>query len=58
MTPAFQLAIDFGLHTIGLNRVWAATSQGNERALKLLDRLHFVKVADRKDDTVEYELGI
>lgn len=58
MTPALQLAIDFGLNTIGLNRIWAATSQQNERAQQLLERLCFVKVSDLEDGMVEYELGI
>lgn len=56
MTAAIQLAIEFGLNTIRLKRIWAITSQHNTKAVKLLERLHFIKVADLKDSEVEFEL--
>ena len=55
MTIAMQLAIDFGLNDIGLKRIWAITSKENFNAIKLLERLNFIKVADLEDDEIEYE---
>lgn len=55
MTAGMSLAIDFGLHTMGLKRIWAATSLQNGPAIKLLERLGFVKTADVSDDEIEYE---
>jgi len=56
MTSAMLLAIEFGLNTIGLKRIWAITSQQNKEAIKLLERLHFIKIADLDDHEIEYEL--
>ena len=56
MTAAMLLAIEFGRNTIGLKRIWAVTSQHNAEAIKLLERLDFIKVADLDDYEVEYEL--
>lgn len=56
MTAAMQLAIDFGLNSIGLQRVWAITTKQNDKAIKLLERLGFIKVTDLQDDEIEYEL--
>ncbi|NML69292.1 GNAT family N-acetyltransferase [Chryseobacterium sp. RP-3-3] len=56
MTNGMLLAIDFGLNQMGLKRIWAATSQQNGPAIKLLERLNFVKTADLDDDEIEYEL--
>lgn len=56
MTSALLLAIDFGLKKIGLNRIWAITSQNNIQANNLLKRLDFKKIADLSDNTIEYEL--
>jgi len=56
MTNAMQLAIDFGLKNIGLNRIWAITSKQNNQAIKLLERLNFIKLTDLPDDEIEYEL--
>lgn len=61
MTFAMQSAIDFGLNNIGLTRIWAATTVQNHSAIRLLERLGFVKVADLPDDEIEFEylkLGI
>lgn len=56
MTNAMQLAIDFGFKNIGLNRIWAITSKQNNQAIKLLERLNFIKLTDLPDDEIEYEL--
>ncbi len=56
MTAAMLLAIDFGKQNIRLNRIWAITNQQNKDAIKLLERLNFIKVAELEDDDVEYEL--
>ncbi|ALD20802.1 GNAT family N-acetyltransferase [Hymenobacter sp. DG25A] len=56
MADALQLAIDFGLHNIGLKRIWAITTKQNHKAVKLLERLGFMKVADLSDDEAEYAL--
>jgi ribosomal-protein-alanine N-acetyltransferase len=56
MTSAMLLAIEFGLNTIGLKRIWAITGQQNKEAIKLLERLHFIKIADLGDNEIEYEL--
>ena len=56
MTNAMQLAIDFGLKNIGLKRIWAVTSKQNNQAIKLLERLNFIKLTDLPDDEIEYEL--
>jgi len=56
MTSAMLLAIEFGLNTIGLKRIWAITSQQNEDAIKLLERLNFIKIAGLDDNEIEYEL--
>ncbi|MDO9615610.1 MAG: GNAT family protein [Bacteroidota bacterium] len=56
MTAAMLLAIEFGLNNIGLKRIWAITSQHNKEAIKLLERLKFIKVAELAGNEVEYEL--
>jgi ribosomal-protein-alanine N-acetyltransferase len=58
MTSAMILVIDFGLHTIGLKRVWAITTKQNEKALQLLEQLYFIKIADLAENEVEYELRL
>lgn len=57
MTAAMLLAIDFGLNNMGLKRIWAATGKDNNKAIKLLERLHFRKVADLEDKEIEYEFN-
>ncbi|WP_347219420.1 GNAT family N-acetyltransferase [Chryseobacterium sp.] len=56
MREGMLLAIDFGLNQMKLERIWAATSQQNAPAIKLLERLNFVKVKETDDDEIEYEL--
>lgn len=55
MTLAMQLAIDFGINTIGLKRVWAITTKENYKAIKLLERLNFIKITNLPNNEVEYE---
>lgn len=57
MTSAMRLAIDFGINNIGLNRIWAITSAQNEKAIKLLERLGFVKIRELADNEIEFELN-
>lgn len=56
MNSAMLLAIKFGLNNIGLKRIWAITTKQNEKAIKLIEKLNFIKVADLHDNKVEYEL--
>jgi ribosomal-protein-alanine N-acetyltransferase len=56
MTSAMLLAIEFGLTHIGLKRIWAITTKQNEKAIKLIEKLNFIKVADLNQNEVEYEL--
>ena len=55
MTAAMSLAIKFGHHTIGLQRIWAATTKQNEKAVKLLENLNFRKISEVSDSEIEYE---
>lgn len=57
MTFAILLAIEFGLDNIGLERIWAVTTKQNGKAIKLVEKLNFIKIADLDDDDVEYELS-
>jgi ribosomal-protein-alanine N-acetyltransferase len=56
MTNAMLLAIDFGLKNMALKRIWAVTSKQNIQAIKLHERLNFIKLTDLPDDEIEYEL--
>lgn len=56
MTFAILLAIEFGLNAIGLKRIWAITTKQNVKAIKLIEKLNFIKIADLDDNEVEYEL--
>jgi ribosomal-protein-alanine N-acetyltransferase len=56
MTSAMLLAIDFGIKNIGLKRIWAVTSEQNEKAIKLLKRINFEKVRVLDNNEVEFEL--
>ena len=57
MTFALLLAIEFGQNNIGLKRIWARTTKQNEKAIKLIEKLNFIKIADLNNNEVEYELG-
>lgn len=55
MTPALQLAADFGLRTMKLSRIYAITTASNLKAVALLERIGFTKTADLANDEVEYD---
>ncbi len=57
MTFALLLAIEFGQNNVGLKRIWARTTKQNEKAIKLIEKLNFIKIADLENNEVEYELG-
>lgn len=57
MTSAILLAIEFGIKNIGLNRIWAVTSQQNEKAIKLLERNNFIKTRELDEFDVEFEFN-
>jgi len=56
MINAMQLAIDFGLKNMELKRIWAVTTKQNNHAIKLLERLNFIKLTDLPDDEIEFDL--
>lgn len=56
MTSAMSLAIAFGFKYMGLKRVAAVTTNQNKKAVKLLERLSFIKVAELEGDLIEYEV--
>lgn len=51
-----RLVIEFGLNKIGLKRIWSVTTKHNEKAIKLIEKLNFIKIAELGDNEVEYEL--
>lgn len=55
MTAAMELAIEFGIHIIGLTTIKAITSKQNTPAIKLLERLNFSKTADLAENESEYQ---
>lgn len=57
MAAAMALVIDFGLNTIRLKSISAITTHQNHKAIKLLERLNFLKMADLEDDYIEYKLN-
>ena len=57
MTTAIKLAIEFGLNDIGLTKIIAITTKQNDRAIKLLGHLNFIKTADLQEDEIEYQLA-
>ncbi|MFE3870106.1 GNAT family N-acetyltransferase [Flavobacterium sp. ZS1P70] len=58
MSLAMQLALNFGLDTIGIKCVKAITTKQNEKAKQLLKRLNFIKIANLQDNEIEYELKL
>ncbi|ESU19009.1 GCN5-related N-acetyltransferase [Flavobacterium cauense R2A-7] len=58
MTSAMLLAIDFGLNDIGLKRIMAITSQQNQKAIRLLERVGFIQIKflTDNDNDIEFEL--
>jgi ribosomal-protein-alanine N-acetyltransferase len=58
MLLALQLALNFGLDTIGIKRVKAITTKQNDKAIQLLKRLNFIKIANVQHNEIEYELKL
>lgn len=57
MSAAMQLAIDFGLSQMKLQRIWAATNRDNLDAIKLLTRVNLQKLANQNNlEEIEFEL--
>lgn len=56
MREALQLAIEYGLNSIGLRRIWAVTTIENDRAIRLLARLGFMEIGKLSGGEIEYEL--
>ncbi|MBU2906491.1 GNAT family N-acetyltransferase [Arenibacter algicola] len=55
MTTAVKLAAEFGINTIGLTKVIAITTKQNSRAVKLFERLNFIRKADLPEDEIEFQ---
>ena len=55
MTAALELAIEFGRNTIELHRIFAITTLQNDKAIRLLERLDFVRKREMENDRLEYE---
>lgn len=55
MTSALKLAVDFGISQIGLSKVIAITTKQNSDAIKLLNRLNFIKTIELEDEQIKYE---
>ncbi|MBK6373679.1 MAG: GNAT family N-acetyltransferase [Saprospiraceae bacterium] len=53
MNLSIQLIVGFGLDIMGLNKISATTSLENKPALKLLEKLEFVR-GEEKEGKVEY----
>lgn len=56
MTSAMELAIDFGKQFVGLKRIRAVTSLQNGKAIRLLERLDFIKLQILDGNQFVYEL--
>lgn len=52
MTTALWMAIQYGFDTLGLKSITALTHKENARAIRLLERLGFVKELAGKDDLI------
>lgn len=55
MTSAIKLVCEFGLKDIGLTKIMAITTKQNTKAIKLLERLNFIKTSELPDDEIEYQ---
>ncbi len=56
MQPSMQMAIDFGIKRMMLKRIWAITTEENLKAISLLEKLSFKKIAHGAGEEIEYEL--
>ena len=57
MTKAIKLTIDYGKNTMHLKRVFAITTPQNMKAIQLLSRLGFVKVANPNQGQIQFNLS-
>lgn len=55
MTTAMKMAAEFGLNNIGLTKVIAITDRQNNSAIKLFNRVGFVKTRDLEENEIEYQ---
>lgn len=55
MTTAMKLAAEFGVNYMGLTKVIAITDKNNSNAIKLFDRLGFIKTRDLEENEIEYQ---
>jgi ribosomal-protein-alanine N-acetyltransferase len=56
MTRALELVISFGFKVLGLDCIRAITNFQNERAIKLLRKLNFVKNCELQDGFIEFRI--
>lgn len=56
MMAALQLAMSFGINNMALKRIWAITTNDNQKAKMLFDRLGFIEVKESPDGEITYEL--
>ena len=56
MTKAMKLAIEFGFNEVQLTKIIALTNKTNKPAIRLVERLRFVKTAELKEGEIEYTL--
>ena len=55
MTTAMKLAAEFGLNNMGLIKIIAITDKNNNNAIRLFNRVGFVKTADLEENEIEYQ---
>ena len=56
MSSAVKLVVAFGFSTMKLKKIFAITTRQNDKAIKLLDRLNFVKIQDLEAGRIEYQI--
>lgn len=55
MTTAMKLAAEFGLNHMRLTKVISITDKNNNSAIKLFNRVGFVKTTDLEENEIEYQ---
>lgn len=55
MTTAMKLAAEFGLNNMGLTKIIAITDKNNNNAIRLFNRVGFVKTVDLEENEIEYQ---
>ena len=56
MTKAMKLAIEFGFYEVELTKIIALMTKKNKKAIRLVERLNFVKTADLNEGEIEFTL--